>query len=275
MSSTRPCSPTEPTKYNLQLYPSTCWHLLFQFSQTQTRKLIYPNTHKVKTAAMLAPILITLSLLLPPAIAMVGPPANEGKPLIPPKVDPTRLENFTWSDPFSSPRLAGFDATCTGQRTFAASEYQLHDLQVEEPKGLGPYGDALRALFGGRPYPGGWEGMDAHGYERSLLKMEYADVPVRVRGWVAEQEKTDGPGKGLFGVYNKPGEGERVTGMAQFTTVDDARPSDPELVVIFAPGAVYETLPLWVAEASNCEGSIILPLDPTWNEFPKKLLTLS
>lgn len=207
---------------------------------------------------MLTPSFTTFALLLSPAVAMIGPPAGENKPLIPPKVDPTKLENFTWSDPFSSPRLADFDVACTSQHTFTASEYQLHDLQLEEPKGLGPYGDALKALFGGRPYPGGWEGMDAHGYERNLLKMEYADVPVRVREWIEEQEETDGPGKGLFGVYDKPGQGERVTGAAKLTNVDSAR----SLVVIFAPGAMYETLPLWVAEGSDCEGISLLPTTP-------------
>lgn len=220
--------------------------------------LALPHT-KLRTATMLTPSFTTIALLLSPAVAMIGQPASENKPLIPPKIEPTKLENFTWSDPFSSPRLADFDVTCAGQHTFKASEYQLHDLQVEEPMGLWPYGDALKALFGGRPYPGGWEGMDAHGYERNLLKMEYADVPVRVREWI---EETDGLGKGLFGVYDKPGKGERVTGPAKLTNVDNARPLDQQMVVIFTPGAVYETLPLWVAEASGCKGTSLLQIRP-------------
>ncbi|ROV93997.1 hypothetical protein VSDG_06262 [Cytospora chrysosperma] len=158
---------------------------------------------------------------------------------------------FVASTPFSSTRLAEFDSACAGQRTFAASEFQIHDLHAPEPKGLWPYGNALKLLFGGRPYPGDWDGMDPHGYERNLLKMDYTDVPVKVREWIEKQEKTDGPGKGLFGIYDIPEEGERVTGTAQ---VDDVQQLDQiERVAIFAPGALYETLPLWVAEASDCE----------------------
>ncbi|ROV90495.1 hypothetical protein VMCG_09831 [Cytospora schulzeri] len=200
--------------------------------------------------------IINLAILLSPVAALIGPPANENIPNIPPKVDPTKLENFTWSDPFTSPRLAEFDATCTGQRTFSALEFQIHDLQDPEPKGLWPYGDALKTLFGGRPYPGGWEGMDAHGYERDLLKLNYADVPVKVREWIEDQERIDGPGKGLFGVYDKPEKGSQATGTAELTNVDDMRLLDPQRVVIFAPGAVYETLPLWVAEGSDCEDTL-------------------
>lgn len=199
---------------------------------------------------MLNPSLFSLGLLLSPVVALVGPPASENILGIPPKVEPTRFENFTWSDPFSSTRLAEFDSACAGQRTFAASEFQIHDLQAPEPKGLWPYGNALKLLFGGRPYPGDWDGMDPHGYERNLLKMDYTDVPVKVREWIEKQEKTDGPGKGLFGIYDIPEEGERVTGVAQ---VDDVQQLDQKRVAIFAPGALYETLPLWVAEASDCE----------------------
>ncbi|KUI72741.1 hypothetical protein VM1G_11858 [Cytospora mali] len=201
---------------------------------------------------MLTPSLVTLTLLLSPALAMVPPPEEN----VPPMVDPSKLENFTWSDPFSSPNLDRFDATCENQRTFNALEYQLHDLQKEEPKGLWPYGDALKTLFGGRPYPGGWNGMDAHGYERNLLKMEYTNVPVKVREWIEEQERSEGPGQGLFGVYDKPKKGEKATDVAKLPKVDYLRPLDQNRVVIFTPGAVYETLPLWVAEGSDCEDTL-------------------
>jgi hypothetical protein len=41
----------------------------------------------------------------------------------------------------------------------------------------------------------------------------------------------------------------------QETPVDEEwRARDPNRVVIFAPGAVYEVLPLFVAEGSGCEG---------------------
>ncbi|ROV98120.1 hypothetical protein VPNG_08567 [Cytospora leucostoma] len=204
---------------------------------------------------MLTQSLITLTLLSSPALGLLSPPPLPNGN-IPPRVEPTKTENFTWSDPFSSPKLSGFDAACESERTFTALEYQLHDLQEPEPKGLWPYGDALKALFGGRSYPGGWDGIDAHGYERNLIKMEYTDVPVKVREWIEEQERSEGPGKGLFGVYDKPEKGATVTGVANLPKVDYLRPLDPGRVVIFAPGAVYETLPLWVAEESDCEDTL-------------------
>lgn len=185
---------------------------------------------------------------------MPGPDAN-----IPPKLEPTKLENFTWADPFSSPKYANFDAACESQRTFKAFEYQLHDLQLPEPKGLGPFSEALKDFFGGRPYPGGWDGIDAHRYERNLLKMEYSDVPLKVREWIEEEERSEGPGKGLFAVYRKPAEGETVKKTAKVPDADKVgklRPLDQKKTVIFAPGAVYEMLPLWVAEGSKCEGTL-------------------
>lgn len=205
---------------------------------------------------MLTTSLYALTLLSSPALGLLSPPPMPNN--IPPRVEPTMTENFTWSDPFSSPKLAGFDTACESERTFTALEYQLHDLQEPEPKGLWPYGDALKALFGGRGYPGGWEGIDAHGYERILVKMEYTDVPVKVREWIEEQERSEGPGKGLFGVYDKPDKGAMVTGVANLPKEDYLRPLDQGRVAIFAPGAVYETLPLWVAEGSDCEGMSIL-----------------
>lgn len=204
---------------------------------------------------MLPPSLLSLALLLTPALAG-GPPAP-----VPPKVTPTKLDNFTWADPFTpSSKLAEHlfgDPACENTRTFTASEYQLHDLHDAEPRGLAPYGDALKAVFTGRPYPGGWDGIDAHGYERTLLKMEYKDVPLKVREWIAEQETKTGPapGKGLFAVYDKPKKAQRVMGTANLEEdQDEDRTWDAQRIVIFAPGAIYENLPLWVAEGSGCEG---------------------
>lgn len=217
---------------------------------------------------MLPPsLLLTLPILLTPTLTLAGGPPQP----VPPKVDPTPLDNFTWTDPF--PRLLTttstssppFDAACTSTRTFTALEYQLHDLHEAEPLGLAPYGDALKSIFGGRAYPGGWHGMDAHGYERTLLKMDYQDVPLKVRAWIAEQETspTGSPkaqGKGLYAVYDKPKRAQRVTGTADLTEEQDdvEREWDAQRIVIFAPGAIYENLPLWVAEGSDCEGKFAL-----------------
>lgn len=115
------------------------------------------------------------------------------------------------------------------------------------------------AVFSGRPYPGGWDGMDAHGYERELVKMEYRDVPVQVREWIENQEEAEGPGKGLFGVFAKPGTGETAS-----ASVEDK-------IVIFAPGALYETLPLWLVQDSGCEGMSCL----TWRFCALVLICLA
>lgn len=187
---------------------------------------------------------LSLALLLSPCLAAVGPASPQSP--VPPKVDPTKLDNFTWRDPFFSPKIHQFDPACEASRTFSASEFQLHDLSEPEPKGLLPFRERLLAIFGQRNYPGGWDGMDAHGYERNLLKMEYKDVPVQVREWIATQEESAGPGKGLFAVLDKSGKGEKE---------DEASTlKDEDKTVLFAPGAIYETLPLWLAQDSECEG---------------------
>lgn len=199
---------------------------------------------------MLAPALLYLALIVAPAFAEGPPPL---RPNIPPKVEPTSLEDFIWSNPFSSPEIDQFEAACESSRTFTASEFQLHDLGNPEPKGLGPYSEALKRIFGGRQYPGGWNGVDAHGYERNLLKMEYKDVPAKVKEWIEEQELAEGPGKGLFAVFDRPAKGETSASMADLEE-DDIRSLDENRVVIFAPGAIYDNLPLWVAEDSSCKG---------------------
>lgn len=200
---------------------------------------------------MISQHLTTLTLLLTPALAFGGEP----KPEVPPKSEPTKTDNFTWADPFASPLLSQFTSRCEGRATFPALEFQLHDLSAPEPQGLEPYSEALKGAFVGRPYPGGWDGVDAHGYERELVRMEWAAVPARVRRWIAEQEEVGGAqGKGLFAVFEKPAEeGKLVKG-----TVDldggDVTEGEEERTVVFAPGAIYETLPLWVADGSGCEG---------------------
>lgn len=227
---------------------------------------------------MLSLSLLSLAFLLTPALA-IGPSQPEHK--VPPKVAPTKFENFTWADPFSSSKIGQFDVACESSRKFTAHEYQIHDLHDPEPIGLAPYGEALKSIFGGRPYPGGWDGMDPHGYERTLVKMAYETVPVRVKEWIAEQETTRGPGKGLFAVYDKPDKvDQEVSTTADLGESGDDRSLDEKRVVIFAPGAIYDTLPLWVAEDSKCEGTSIYLLNsssPTyeWERYNVQLPLLT
>ncbi|KAK7946441.1 uncharacterized protein PG986_010762 [Apiospora aurea] len=168
----------------------------------------------------------------------------------------TATKNFRWKNPFSDEAAAASNLlllkpSCSATRSFKAHQYLLDDLKEAPPLGLGPYADRLKAFFQGREYPGSWDGLDPHGYDRNVVLMEWEDAPVAVRAWIDEQakqkktEKTDGEkkkedlsGKGLFAVYRK------------------ARAPKDHKVIIFAPGAIYETLPLWVAEGSDCENTL-------------------
>lgn len=188
----------------------------------------------------------------------------------PPKGEVTKTDNFVWADPFHDHRLAHkLTAACTVERTFHAREFLLHDLYEHDPKGLWAYGDALKTIFKGRPYPGGWDGLDPHMYDRPLLLMDYVDVPLAVREWIeegerevddedlgdagdAEKKKEIEGRKNLFAVFERPTEPEQKvtkTVVPAKTAAKAAllRPLDAKRVVIFAPGALYGILPLWAA----------------------------
>lgn len=171
---------------------------------------------------------------------------------------PVKMEDFKWADPAASRRMKKFSAGCTASRTFEAKEYLLDDLSEEPPMGLKPWTEALKKIFSGREYPGSWDGIDPHGYDRNLLLMEYSEVPIAVREWIEAEERGDGEGKGLYAVYEKPKDKDQVIrNVVKFASAEMAkglRPLDKKKVVIFAPGAVYDILPLWVAEGSDCKG---------------------
>ncbi|KAL2172336.1 hypothetical protein VTG60DRAFT_6175 [Thermothelomyces hinnuleus] len=169
-----------------------------------------------------------------------------------------KMKNWKWPDPFSSPRHEEFTAACEATGRFRAAEHPLDDLSLEHSRGgLLAYRDALKSVFASREYPGSWDGVDPHGYDRKLLIMDYETMPLRVREWIEHQERTNGPGKGLFAVYPRPAPGTRV--MKTIKVPDEVpvsaewRAKDDRRVALFAPGAIYEQLPLWVAEGSECE----------------------
>lgn len=175
-----------------------------------------------------------------------------------PQPETTMADNFPWRDPFTAKTTDSYDHTCEASKTFAATQYTLHDLFEKPPVGLFPWGDGLKLFFSGREYPGGWAGLDRHMYDRNLLMMDYSDLPLRVREWIEEQERSeDSNGKGLFAVFDKPTTEEekikdRVTVSKSPTDVD--RDLDQKRVAIFAPGALYHILPLFVADGSDCQG---------------------
>ncbi|KAH7324499.1 hypothetical protein B0I35DRAFT_332081, partial [Stachybotrys elegans] len=191
-------------------------------------------------------------LLAGSANAMFG-----GKP--PPQPKPHVVGDFLWSDPFQLDSLSSFEADCEAVATMEAYEYTLHDLNNPFPKGLGAWAGGLKTLFGNREYPGSWGGWDRHLSDRSILLMEYSKVPLQVRQWIETEDRTGGPGKGLFGVFEKPvEEDEKVTETVTFPSPAKVeREKDADKVVIFAPGALYHILPLWPAGTSECKDALV------------------
>lgn len=160
------------------------------------------------------------------------------------------VDSFKWQDPFDSHATPpGFRTTCETTATFPATQHVLTDLHKPLPLGLQPWADAIRFFFGGRPFPGAWEGIDAQGVDREIIKMEYTDVPGAVKDWIEEQKKKPEGNRFVFAVYDKPNaEGEKISRQAQR---DEG--TDENKILLFAAGAIYEILPLWVAAASACE----------------------
>ena len=220
----------------------------------------------------------------------VGPAIPENAERLPGK--PDLMPNWRWLNPFSNPNNTRitissaseasaptrFLPVCSSERTFQATEYLLDDLQELPPHGLIPWVEALRKVFTNRPYPGSWDGVDPHGYDRNMLMMEYSEVPEGVKRWIEGQEWADSDsakdvakkdktsGKGLFAVLAKANVdiGEKIVATAT-ELKEESKPQtkeeweewrngDKNRVVIFAPGAIYENAPLWVAEGSDCEG---------------------
>lgn len=175
------------------------------------------------------------------------------------------IPTWKWTKPFgadgSSP--AGFVASCTATGTFTARQHRLSDMNVPLAEGgLEPFASAIRFFFGGRPYPGSWDGGEAHGTNRDILSMEWNDVPRAAKDWIAKQQEgdKDAATRWLFGVYKKPVEAEEKVGgtaRARETAAPGAEGHlrDEDKIVLFPAGALYEILPLWVAEGSSCEGT--------------------
>ena len=179
-------------------------------------------------------------------------------------------EDFPWTDPFKSAEIGNFAPACEAKRSFRASEFLLDDLSLPPPKGLQPYSSVLKNALKGRPYPGSWDGIDAQGYDPHLIQMDYVDVPPRVRGWIERQELEETSEDGLFSVFERKLKDEKADGTAkppESRKPGDADPEDENKVVLFAPGAIYHALPLWVAEGSDCEGEIPSKLDRKCTEL--------
>jgi len=205
------------------------------------------------------------------------------------------VPTFKWSRPFpddgSDP--GGFHVHCRHSKTFSAKMYKLRDLAEPPPTGLAPWKIGIEDFLRKRDYVGSWDGVDHKDLDREIVVMDWLDVPFEVRAWVEEQQRDTSEAndkKWLFGVFRKPqSEGEKVlrtvqlsktsgTGAGTAATTatqqqqegsgvtkeggdDDKDDSGPEVadkdkIVVFPAGAIYEILPLWVANGSGCERKV-------------------
>ncbi|KAK3998142.1 Glucarate dehydratase [Cladorrhinum sp. PSN332] len=187
------------------------------------------------------------------AASALGPSNSAGKRL---EGKAAPIPNFKWIDPFKTERRQKYNSACATQMLFEAQEFVLDDLADSPPTGLLQYRDALKNLFGMREYPGSWDGIDPHGYDRTILMMDYETVPLKVREWIEDEVRRNGPGNGLYGVYARPAPATRVLDTIRIPDApvsDDWRSRDDRRVVLFAPGALHENLPLWLTQPTGCE----------------------
>ena len=204
------------------------------------------------------PILLTL--------VQVAAAARTSTEKLNPEIDEaTFLIDFKWHNPFHRDEdivTRHFEPDCEATGTVHAMQYKFKDLDVDLPGGLAPWKDALQPFLA-RDYPGSWEAIDPGGANRDLLMMEYHDVPAPVREWVEEQHRIPYNDKiWLIGIFGKPktpeGGGKPVAEGISADKFDEVPAKDK--VLIFAPGAMYEVLPLFVAknaESPGCEGECL------------------
>jgi hypothetical protein len=191
--------------------------------------------------------------------------------------------NYRLANPFpqdGSPPY-GFEAPCRSEKTFNAKQYVLAQLD----KSWKPAVNEILGDHQPHPHPGGWEDGERDGGD-SVVIMEYADVPTAVRDWILEQyraRKADGTRRWwLFGIAEKPREGQdaKFIDPAESLVVGEAEGGmrqelpDKDKVLMFAPRALYEILPLWVAKKSSCEGKF-LHAKECHNEIYVSLLSLT
>jgi hypothetical protein len=133
--------------------------------------------------------------------------------------DPTPV-GALWTSTWNTTTLSPYSTTCRTSTTHHAQIYKLSALYPD----LEDFAPQLKVFYNKQAYPGSWSGIDAHGGERELMRMDMAEVPVKVREWI-----------------------KREKDQRHYSVHDD--------VVFFAPGAVYPILPLWVeGRGKECEG---------------------
>jgi hypothetical protein len=169
-----------------------------------------------------------------------------------------KISSFRWERPFPYDDTAPLDmmSKCEVEKSFKAEQWKLKDLQAPSP-----WAPAIETFLGWQPYVGSWEGADPDADEREFLIMEWTDVPVPVREWIeTERVHKDNLNSRwwLFGLFEKPGTGN-IQAVWPSVAVGEQQPvRDEDKVVLFAPAAMYEILPLWVGQGSECEGELLV-----------------
>lgn len=162
------------------------------------------------------------------------------------------VDNFPWKNtmPADGGTLNGY-TSCRSETHFNATQYKLSDLHDPPPLGLAPWAATIDELLTSRFYPGSWQGVNYKGDQRDLVVMEYRDVPTAARAWVEEQLRDEEMRlKRFLTVVGKPRDGKEAVAEDL-----EGRP-DGEKLLIFAPGELYNFLPLWVSHNSECEGEL-------------------
>lgn len=175
----------------------------------------------------------------------------------PPAVKPHLVEGFQWKNPYAEDNtVEGFTAACEHIQSFPGKQYTLNDLVEHFPDGLRPWSTGLKKFFTGKEYPGSWSGYDRHGLDRALVLLDYDTVPLAVREWIEESQRSGAKEHALFAVFDKVEDEETILeDIIHFPSTSEVdRSKDSDKVVIFAPGALYHVLPLWVAADSQCQG---------------------
>ncbi|KAM0279206.1 hypothetical protein ACHAQH_004751 [Verticillium albo-atrum] len=197
---------------------------------------------------------IALSALAGTVTAQVG----MGRPPSPhDAAKATLVEDFAWRDPFTEATSSLFTPSCEVTKTFPAQQYTLHQLYDKQPLGMWSWAEGLKNVFNEREYPGGFSGLDRHGWDRYILLMDYADVPLRAKEWIEAQAAGKTADRGLFALFEKPKDKhEKVDDQVVVPEAGLDRADDAKRVVLFAPGAMYKILPLFVAESSDCADTL-------------------
>lgn len=159
--------------------------------------------------------LLTLLPFLATALASSSPDSSAA-------ADPPTA-GALWAATWNTSSLSLYTQTCHTRSSYKALIYKLGQLYPD----LEIFAPQLKVFYNKQAYPGSWEGVDKHGNERELIKMELADLPWKVREWI-----------------------KRESTQRHYSVHDD--------VVFFAPGAIYPILPLWVeGESEGCEGMFV------------------